>query len=88
MVLRQMDERGLNCYANRKEGLSPGKATAPAEKTKAANLPQNAKNMSPSTVRADRPPMTIPRDDKVAGLPCRAILRTRTATVPGATVSP
>jgi hypothetical protein len=88
MTLRPMDEPGVNCYANRKQGPPLGMGNSSGGKTKATNLAQNAKNMSQSAATADRPPMTIPRDDKVAGSSCRAIMRTRAATVRGATVRP
>ena len=97
---QQMDERGSGkesqhdvtfdgpavLFREPEAGLSPGAGDSPGGKT--ANPAQNAKNMSPSAVAADKPPMTIPRDDRVAGSFCRAIIRTRAATMPGATVRP
>jgi hypothetical protein len=88
MTLRPMDEPGTELLREQEAGTAAWNGQQPGGKTKAANLAQNANNMSQSAATADRPPMTIPRDDEVAGSSCRAIMRTRAATVRGATVRP
>jgi hypothetical protein len=82
MTLRSMDDPG--CHANGKRDCHPEQATAPAAERSA----QSARNTRPSAAAADRPPMTIPRDDNVAGSSCLALIRTRAATTPAATVRP
>ena len=86
MTLRPMAEPG--CYTSSNGTAARNRRQPQRAELGAASLAQSAKNMSPSAAAADRPPMTIPRDDRVARCSCCAIIRTRAATVPGDTVCP